>query len=78
MDKKIDFLKIPASRIIALLVLDVMAILVASFMAIFLRFEFKFSDIPSEYWKAYTNILPFTMLLTLLFFEQCCLRYCSL
>ena len=68
MDKKIDFLKIPASRIIALLVLDVMAILVASFMAIFLRFEFKFSDIPSEYWKAYTNILPFTMLLTLLFF----------
>lgn len=68
MDKKISFLKIPTSRIIMLLVLDVMAILVASFMAIYLRFEFKFSDIPQEYWKAYTNILPFTILLTLLFF----------
>lgn len=68
MKTKPNFLNIPANRIIALLVLDVMAILVASFMAIFLRFEFKFSDIPQEFWEAYVNILPFTILLTLVFF----------
>lgn len=68
MKRKPNFLSIPANRIIALLVLDVMAILVASFMAIFLRFEFKFSDIPANFWDAYINILPFTMLLTLVFF----------
>lgn len=63
-----NFLNIPTNRIIALFVLDVMAILVASFMAIFLRFEFKFSDIPQNFWEAYVNILPFTILLTLVFF----------
>ena len=68
MKNKTNFFKVPVSRIIALLILDVMAILVASFMAIFLRFEFKFSDIPQEYWKAYTKILPFTIMLTLVFF----------
>lgn len=66
--RKNSFLSAPINRIIALFVLDVMAILVASFMAVFLRFEFKFSDIPQEYWKAYTDILPFTILLTLVFF----------
>lgn len=68
MKTKIEFLKIPANRIIALLVLDIMAILVASFAAIFVRFELKFSDIPQEYWHAYIDILPFTVLLTLVFF----------
>ena len=68
MKNKTNFLKIPANRIIALLIMDVMAILATSFMAIFLRFEFKFSDIPLIYWEAYTNILPFTILLTLAFY----------
>lgn len=68
MEKKTFFLTIPTNRIIILLILDVIAILMASFMAIFLRFEFKFSDIPQEYWVAYTNILPFTAMLTLIFF----------
>ena len=68
MTTKMNLLKVPTSRIIMLLILDIMAVLVASFMAIYLRFEFKFSDIPQVFWKAYTNILPFTMLLTLLFF----------
>ena len=68
MKTKTDFLKIPINRIIVLLILDIMSILVASFMAVFLRFEFKFSDIPLIYWEAYVNILPFTIMLTLVFY----------
>ena len=68
MKNRFEFLKIPTNRIMALFVLDIMAILVASFMAIFLRFEFKFRDIPQNFWEAYINILPFTILLTLVFF----------
>ena len=44
--EKSNFLKIPINRIIMLGILDVMAILIASFMSIYLRFEFKFGDIP--------------------------------
>ena len=67
-EHKYNFLRIPANRIIALLIMDVMAIFVASFTAIFLRFEFRFSDIPPMYWEAYINILPFTIMLTLVFY----------
>lgn len=68
MKKTTNFLKIPVNRRIILLILDILAILVASFMAIFLRFEFKFNDIPRNFLDCYINILPFTILLTLVFF----------
>ena len=68
MKMKKNFFNIPVNRIIALFILDIMAILIASFMALFIRFEFKFNDIPQDYWKAYVDVLPFTILLTLVFF----------
>ena len=48
MKKEKSFLKIPANRIIALLLMDVMSIMVASFLAIYIRFDFAFSKIPQE------------------------------
>ena len=68
MRKYKEVMNIPANRIAVLLFLDVMSILVASFMAIFLRFEFQFSMIPKEYLIVYENILPWTIVITLLFF----------
>ena len=67
MKTKNNILNIPINRIFALVILDIMAILVASFMSIYLRFEFKFSDIPQMFWEAYINILPFTIALTMVF-----------
>lgn len=66
--KNSDFLKIPINRVIALVLLDIMAIIVASFASLYVRFEFSFSGIPKEYLEKYENILPFTILLTLVFF----------
>lgn len=68
MKGNINFLKIPVNRIIALVLMDIMSIVVASFVAIYIRFDFKFNDIPGEYLIKFEHILPYNILLTLLFF----------
>lgn len=68
MKKNVSFLKIPLNRILALLLLDIMSILVASFTAIYLRFEFRFNEIPQNYLDRYEHIIPFTIAITLFFF----------
>lgn len=68
MKKSISFLKIPLNRILALLLLDIMSILAASFTAIYLRFEFRFNEIPELYLKRYEHIIPFTIVITLFLF----------
>ena len=68
MKKNADFLKIPMNRIIALILMDAMAVTVSSFAAIYLRFEFSFKEIPAQYLDRYGRILPCTIVLTVLFF----------
>ena len=63
-----NFLKIPINRIIALVLLDIMSIVVASFAAIYIRFDFSFNGIPEEYLIKFEHIIPYNILLTLLFF----------
>lgn len=67
-EKNTSFLKIPVNRIIALILMDIMAVMVSSFGAIFLRFEFSFKEIPKEYLERYEKFLPYTIVLTLFFF----------
>ena len=66
--KKAAFLKIPINRILALLFLDIISILTASFAAIYLRFEFRFNAIPRIYLERYEHIIPVTIIVTLFFF----------
>ncbi|MBR1930211.1 MAG: polysaccharide biosynthesis protein [Lachnospiraceae bacterium] len=61
-------LKIPINRIIALVLMDTMAIVVASFLAIYIRFEFSFAAIPDEYLQKFITILPYNIAITLFFF----------
>lgn len=68
MRKNANFMKIPANRIMALIFMDIMAVLVSSFGALFLRFEFSFREIPREYLTRYAHIIPFTIGFTILFF----------
>lgn len=68
MKEKNNFLKIPINRIIALVLLDIMSIVVASFAAIYIRFDFSFNGIPEEYLIKFEHIIPYNILLTLLFF----------
>lgn len=68
MKKNTSVLNIPISRILLLVLLDVIAILVASFGALFVRFEFSFSNIEQLYLDAYEHIILYTTGITLLFF----------
>ena len=68
MKKSTNFLRIPANRIILLLLLDVMAIVAVSFGSLFLRFEFDFDEIMPAFLENYVDILPFTIVFTIVFF----------
>ena len=68
MKGNINFLKIPVNRIIALVLMDIMSIVVASFVAIYIRFDFKFNGIPGEYLIKFEHILPNNIFLSLPFF----------
>lgn len=65
---KNSFLKIPINRIIALLIMDTMSIIIASFAALYIRFDFQFNAIPKEYMLKFEHVLPFNIAFTLLFF----------
>ena len=56
------------NRIIALLIMDTMSIVIASFAAIYIRFDFQFNAIPKEYMAKFEYILPFNIGFTILFF----------
>ena len=66
--KNVDILKIPANRIIALILLDIMSIVVAAFTALYIRFDFSCNGIPSEYLQKFERIIPYSIIITLVFF----------
>lgn len=63
-----NFINIPMNRIIALVVMDIVSVLIASFFALYMRFDFSFSEIPLEYYKRFVNILLPNIVMTLVFF----------
>ncbi|MBO4980351.1 MAG: polysaccharide biosynthesis protein [Lachnospiraceae bacterium] len=65
---KKNFLAIPASRVMALLLMDIMSIIAASFLAIYVRFDFSFSGIDRTFLEVYENIIVYNVAFTLLFF----------
>ena len=68
MMKNKNFLKVPLNRIIALVIFDIMAIVIAAFAALYIRFDFSFTAIPREYMVMFEKIIPYNMIVTLLFF----------
>ena len=68
MKQKQNFLKIPVNRIFALILLDVMSVLIASFMALYIRFDFSFKKMDSLFFERMEHILIPNVLLMLLFY----------
>lgn len=68
MTAKRNFLKIPISRIMMLVLLDIMSCVAASFVALYVRFDFSFNSIPQEYFAKFEYITPLNVLLTIIFF----------
>ena len=62
------FSKIPLNRIIALVLMDIMCIVVTSFGALYIRYEFSFKSIDPVFLQSYENIMVPNILMTLSFF----------
>ena len=56
------------NRILLLVILDVMTVCIASFLALYIRFEFSFREMPRNYVEHMASFLPVQILLTLLIF----------
>lgn len=63
-----SFLKIPTNRIIALVLLDVISTLIASFVSLYIRFDFSFEKIEMPYFTRLEHILIPNVVFTLVFF----------
>ncbi len=68
MKKSNRWMRIPASRILVLVLLDIMSVTGSAFLSLYIRFDFSFSGIPYEYLRMFEEILIPNILLSLLFF----------
>lgn len=67
-DLRVGILKIPVTRIILLIMSDLVSILVASFLSLFVRYEFRLMEIPRPFWEAILELYLFNILVTGLVF----------
>ena len=56
------------TRAFLLLLLDIVAIGVSGFLSLWMRFEFRFHDIPVEFWEAVYRYMPINLLITVVVF----------
>lgn len=67
-NKNSNFLKTPVNRILVLIMMDVISVLVASFGALLIRFEFSFKAINPIFIERFERIIFPNILVTLLFY----------
>ena len=60
--------KVPLQRIIAVVIMDIMSILLVSFAALYIRYDFSFQDIDPLFFKHCENLLIPNIIGTLIFF----------
>ena len=68
MKQNSKIIKIPFNRTLALVFLDIMAIMASSFAALYSRYDFSFSAIQPKFLYNYEHMLPFNICITLLLF----------
>lgn len=68
MNRQTNFFKIPMSRIAALVLLDIMSIVVASFAAIYIRYDFKFSSIDRVFLINWEHTILWNIVSTLIIY----------
>lgn len=68
MKTKFSILQIPISRILILLILDILAVVLASYGALYWRFEFTFAELFIKYAEFATILLPYDLIITVIVF----------
>lgn len=52
------------SRALMLLILDIVVIGISGFLSLWMRFEFRFQDVPVEFWEAIYRYMPVNVIIT--------------
>lgn len=68
MKENAKILKVPFNRTLALVLMDIMAIMISSFASLYIRYEFSFSAISGDFMRNYERLLPINICVGLLLF----------
>lgn len=68
-DIRVGILKIPITRIIMLIIADMVAILLSSVLSLYVRYDFKFMDIPRHLWDIVFHAYIYNVGITLIVFN---------
>lgn len=68
-DIRVGILKIPITRIILLILSDLLAILLSSVLGLYVRYDLRFMEIPREFWDAVLGLYPYNVVVTLIVFN---------
>lgn len=68
-DVKIGLLQIPVTRIILLVACDLLSVLLATVLSLYVRYDFSFMEIPQNFWYAAIDLYFPNVLFLLLFFN---------
>ena len=68
MKTKFSIWHIPVSRILILLIFDMLAVVAASYGALYWRFDFSFDSQYLNYWESATYLLPFDLIISIIVF----------
>ena len=67
-DIRVGILGIPITRIMLLIMSDMAAVLMSSVLSLYVRYEFKFMDVPREFWEAVLEIYVFNLIILIAVF----------
>lgn len=68
-DVRIGILKVPVTRIMLLVLADLLAILLASVLSLYVRYDFRFMDVPRHFWEAVLECyIPNAVILLIIFY----------
>lgn len=51
-DIRVGILQIPVTRIALLIFADLLSVLLASVLSLYVRYDFRFMDVPRYFWEA--------------------------
>ena len=68
-DIRVGILKVPITRIALLVTADLISILLASGLSLYVRYDFKFMDVRREFWEAILECYPLNVVILLIVFS---------
>jgi FlaA1/EpsC-like NDP-sugar epimerase len=68
-DIRVGILKIPVSRIVLLVLCDLLSILLSTVLGLYVRYDFQFMEIPRSFWDAVLGVYVYNVIITLIIFN---------